>query len=164
MDDGDQPEGRIAVHRGGVAVQLESQVFTRLHPQGSVVGDPELLSGIGPEPEGRVVHGLGIHGSDSDGLLTDVPFGRRHRASDDTGVRLGDVLHGGRTLELRGTVDRFRDLGRRRRARRCGASHQDETDHREDEEQHRGRDAVRRDPRLAVVGAAVARVSHIISQ
>ena len=114
VDDGDHPEGRRRVHCGGVAVQLEPQVLARVHVQRFVGGDGEHLAVVGLEPERRVTHSAGVHRADTHGLGSDGPLGGRHRASDDARVRLDDVLHAARPLELGGAVDRLRDFGRRR--------------------------------------------------
>jgi|GEM_PF-3617582 len=141
-DDGNHPEGWCRVHRGGVAAQLQSQVRTRVGVQRSVLGDVERLTGVGLEPEGRVVHGLAVDVTDLDGLVADVPLGGRHRASDDAGVRLGDVLHGRGTLELHGAVDGLGDLSRRRGRRRRGTGQQDADRHRDECDQGEHDDAL----------------------
>jgi len=136
-DDRDHPEGLVATHRGGVAAQLQPQILARVRVQRSVVGNDELASIVGLELERRVVHGVLVHLADGEAVRTDMPHGgRSYRTSDDTGVRLGDVLHRGRALELRGTVDRNSDLGRRRRIRRRAEHQAPDRDHEGPQQQH----------------------------
>lgn len=151
VDDTDQPEGRIAIHRRGVAAQLQAQVLAGVGEQRIVTRDIEHLSGIGLEAEYRVVHGLGVHRSDSDDLLADVPVSGRHCPPDDAGIRLSDVLHVRRALELCGSIDSFGDLDRGGCAGGRGAGKQDTADHHSGEQQHRSADPVCRDPGLATV-------------
>lgn len=103
----------------------QPQVLARRGVERPVLGDGEHLTGVGLEPEGRVVHGLAVDATDGDDLAAGVPLGGRHDAADDAGVRLGDVLHGRRAFELRRAVDHLSDLGRRRSRRRRGTGQQD---------------------------------------
>lgn len=141
-------------------MQLQPQVLARVHVQRPVLGDREHLTVVGLEPERRVVHGVAVDGADADGLAVGVPLGRGHRAADDAGVRLGDVLHGRRALELLGTVDLPGDVGRGRR----GTAQQNADHHRDDRDQDQHEDALsRQEPRVETVGAVVARGCHAIS-
>ena len=155
-DDGDHPEGRRRVHRGRVAVELQTQVLTRVGEERVVRRDGERAALVGAELEARVVHGLPVHPSHGVALGADVPLGGHDGATDDAGVRLDDVLHGRRPLELGRAVDRRGELVGRRHGTSQQHAHHGHKGHTE----HRRHDAVRRDPGLTAGGG---RVLHVIS-
>lgn len=91
-----------------------------------------------------------------------MPLGGRHHAADDTGVRLGDVLHGRGTLELHGAVDRLGDLGWRRSRRRRGTGQQDADHDQDGREQERRNDAVQVEQLRAAGAAGVVSQGYLL--